>query len=109
MSSLSQEESRSISENVKWGQRKRFTDGKTSVAFSHFLGYDQGEDGSWVINEEEAETVREIFRLFLEGLSNKATSTSETGTRSYGISRQRGKSSVTRVNWKRKSRHRRTR
>ena len=28
MSSLAQEESRSISENVTWGQRKRFADGK---------------------------------------------------------------------------------
>lgn len=72
MSSLSQEESRSISKNVKWGQRKRFADGKTTVAFSRFLGYDQDENGNWVINEEEAKTVREIFRLFLEGLSSTA-------------------------------------
>lgn len=72
MSSLSQEESRSISENVKWGQRKRFADGKCSVSFSRFLGYDQDEEGNWVVNEEEAETVREIFRLFLEGLSGTA-------------------------------------
>ena len=27
MSSLAQEESRSISENVRWGQRKKFSDG----------------------------------------------------------------------------------
>ena len=54
MSSLSQEESRSISKNVKWGQRKRFADGKCSVSFSHFLGYDQDAEGNWVINEEEA-------------------------------------------------------
>lgn len=38
------------------------------MAFSHFLGYDQDENGNWVINEKEAKTVREIFRLFLEGL-----------------------------------------
>lgn len=57
---------------MKWGQRKRFADGKCTVSFSRFLGYDQDEEGNWVINEEEAETVREIFRLFLEGLSNKA-------------------------------------
>ena len=31
MSSLAQEESRSISENVTWGQRKRFADGKVSM------------------------------------------------------------------------------
>lgn len=39
MSSLAQEESRSISENVTWGQRKRFADGKVSLPYAHFLGY----------------------------------------------------------------------
>ena len=39
MSSLAQEESRSISENVTWGQRKRFADGKVSLPYRHFLGY----------------------------------------------------------------------
>ena len=69
MSSLAQEESRSISENTTWGQRKRFADGRASVAFGQFLGYDRGADGSFVINEEQAETVRLIYRLFLEGRS----------------------------------------
>ena len=50
MSSLAQEESRSISENVTWGQRKRFADGKVTVPFKRFLGYDRGEDGNLVIN-----------------------------------------------------------
>ena len=67
MSSLAQEESRSISENVTWGQRKRFADGKVNLPYKHFLGYDRGEDGDPVINEEEAEVVRLIYRLFLEG------------------------------------------
>lgn len=34
MSSLAQEESRSISENCTWGQRKRFADGKVTIPFS---------------------------------------------------------------------------
>lgn len=67
MSSLAQEESRSISENVTWGQRKRFADGKVSMPYKRFLGYDKGPDGTPVINEEQAEVVRLIFRLFLEG------------------------------------------
>ena len=74
ISSISQEESRSISENVKWGHRKRMADGKVSVPFSRFLGYDKGEDGNLVINEKEAETVRLIYRLFLEGLTAYAIS-----------------------------------
>ena len=39
MSSLAQEESRSISENVTWGIRKRFADGKVALPYKHFLGY----------------------------------------------------------------------
>ncbi len=69
MSSLSQEEARSISENVTWGQRKRFADGKVSLAYSRFLGYDKGADGKMVINPEQAETVRLIYGLFLEGMT----------------------------------------
>jgi site-specific DNA recombinase len=67
MSSLAQEESRSISENVTWGQRKRFADGKVSMPYKQFLGYDKGEDGTPVINEEEADIVKLIYQLFLEG------------------------------------------
>lgn len=67
MSSLAQEESRSISENVTWGQRKRFADGKVSFAYSRFLGYKRGEDGIPEIIEEEAEIVRRIYRLFMSG------------------------------------------
>lgn len=52
MSSLAQKESRSISENVKWGHRKRFADGKVSIPFSIFLGYKKGEDGNLEIDEE---------------------------------------------------------
>ena len=69
MSSLAQEESRSISENVLWGIRKRYADGKVSLAYSNFLGYDKGKDGNLVINPEQAETVRYIFSRFLEGKS----------------------------------------
>lgn len=69
MSSLAQEESRSISENVCWGHRKRMADGKYSVAFSRFLGYDQGKNGEFVINEDEAVYVRRIFSLYIQGYS----------------------------------------
>ena len=45
MSSLAQEESRSISGNVTWGQRKCFADGKVTFPYSSFLGYRKGLDG----------------------------------------------------------------
>lgn len=67
MSSLAQEESRSISENVTWGQRKRFADGKVSLPYKHFLGYEKGDDGLPKIVEKEAVVVQLIYKLFLEG------------------------------------------
>ena len=67
MSSLAQEESRSISENVTWGQRKRMADGKFSLPYAQFLGYEKGEDGLPVIVPEEAKVVRLIYRLYMEG------------------------------------------
>lgn len=70
MSSLAQEESRSISENVTWGQRKRMADGKVSFAYSRFMGLDKDrETGKIVVNPEQAEVVKLIFRLFLEGMT----------------------------------------
>lgn len=72
MSSLAQEESRSISENVTWGQRKRFSDGKVSMPYKRFLGYEKGEDGTPKIVESEAEIVRMIYRLFMEGKTSSA-------------------------------------
>ena len=68
MSSLAQEEARSISENCTWGQRKRFADGKASLAYSRFLGYDRAEDGGFALNEKEAVIVRRIYALFLSGM-----------------------------------------
>lgn len=67
MSSLAQEESRNISENVTWGQRKRFADGKVSMPYKHFLGYRKGENGEPEIVPEEAEIVRRIYGLLLKG------------------------------------------
>lgn len=72
MSSLAQEESRSISENVTWGKRKRFSDGKVSLPYKHFLGYERGEtkDAPPVVNPEQAVIVRRIYSLFMEGFTS---------------------------------------
>ena len=65
MSSLAQEESRSLSENTTWGKRKQFAEGKTSVGYSAFLGYDK----DFKINEEQAQVVKLIYKLFVGGRS----------------------------------------
>lgn len=75
MSSIAQEESRSISENVTWSKRKQAKDGKVSVAYGQFLGYDRGPDGKFQINEEQAEVVKLIYSLFLQGKSTNNIST----------------------------------
>jgi DNA invertase Pin-like site-specific DNA recombinase len=67
MSSLAQEESRSISENVTWGKRRSFEAGKVSLPYKRFLGYERGEDGRPQIVESEAAVVRLIYALFLQG------------------------------------------
>lgn len=67
MSSLAQEESRSISENVTWGQRKRFADGKFSLPYKQFLGYEKGPDGLPKIVPEQAAIVRRIYTSFMQG------------------------------------------
>lgn len=89
MSSLAQEESRSISENVTWGQRKRFADGKVSMPYKHFLGYEKGPDGLPKIVPEQAEIVRYIYDLFMSGKTITAIANQLT---SEGIHSPGGKS-----------------
>lgn len=72
MSSLAQEESRSISENVTWGQRKRFADGKVSMPYRSFLGYRKGKEGQPEIVPEEAEIVKRIYAMFMQGKTSCA-------------------------------------
>ncbi len=67
MSSIAQEESRSISENITWGMRKNMARGKVTMAYGKFLGYRRGADGKPEIVEEEAEVVRRIYQLYLDG------------------------------------------
>ena len=68
MSSMAQEESRSISENTTWGQRRRFAEGRGSVAYGQFLGYDK----DFKVDKEQAKTVQLIYKLFLSGLTYNA-------------------------------------
>lgn len=71
MSSIAQEESRSISENVTWGKRKAAEKGIVQFAWNNFLGYRKGEDGKPEIVPEEAEIVKLIYNKYLfEGLSS---------------------------------------
>lgn len=67
LSSLAQDESRSISENSTWGIRRRFEKGQHKMSTKRFLGYDTDEDGKLVINRKQAVVVKLLFDEYLSG------------------------------------------
>lgn len=69
LSALAQDESRSISDNIRWTFAKKFAAGIPVINLKRMLGYDRGEDGEWYINPEQAEIVRYIFEKYFCGLS----------------------------------------
>ncbi|MFA9413956.1 MULTISPECIES: recombinase family protein [unclassified Streptococcus] len=69
MSSLAQEESRSISENVTWGRRRQLAQGKVTFSYSQVMGFRQKEGGGFEIDPEEAKIVRYIFQQVLLGIN----------------------------------------
>lgn len=70
LSSQAQEESRNISENTRWGITRRFENGIIAVNHKKFMGYTKDKkSGELVIVAEQAEIVRRIFRMYLEGSS----------------------------------------
>lgn len=67
MSSLAQQEVESLSQNVKMGLKMKMKRGEL-IGFNGCLGYDyHPEDKTLTINEEEAEIVRFIYDMYLQG------------------------------------------
>lgn len=69
MASLAQQESQSLSQNVKLGLQFRYQNGQVQVNHNHFLGYTKDADGNLIIDPEQAEVVKRIYREYLEGSS----------------------------------------
>ena len=69
MASLAQQESQSLSQNVKLGLQYRYQQGKVQINHNRFLGYTKDADGNLIIDPEQAEIVKRIYREYLEGLS----------------------------------------
>jgi len=67
LSSLAQDESRSISENSQWGIRRRFENGQFKMSTKRFLGYDTDENRKLIINPEQAEIVERKYEEYLSG------------------------------------------
>ena len=82
LASFAQEESRSISENIKWRIRKGFENGQTRN--TKIYGY-RVVNGTLSIKEDEAAVVQRIFDMFLSGDSCYmiAQKLNREGTRSY--------------------------
>ena len=69
MASLAQQESESLSQNVKLGLQFRYQAGKVQVNHNRFLGYTKDDDGNLIIEPTEAAVIKRIYREYLEGAS----------------------------------------
>ena len=83
LASFAQEEVRSLSDNVKWGTRKRFEKGIPNGRFQIY-GY-RWDGDHLVVEPEEAKIVKLIYDNFLNGLSAESTEKQleEMGVKSY--------------------------
>ena len=72
--SIAQSESEAKSRNIKWGMQYRFSNGTSALANRVCYGYKHSKEGELVPDEEKADIVRMIFRLYLEGKSLLAIS-----------------------------------
>lgn len=69
MASLAQQESQSLSQNVKMGLQYRYQQGEIQVNCARFLGYTKDENKRLVVVPEEAAIIKRIYREYLEGAS----------------------------------------
>ncbi|MBK5243247.1 recombinase family protein [Clostridium sp.] len=67
LAAIAEEERKAVRENVKWAIEKKFKRGEVIVDVNRLIGYDKDENGRFVINKEQAEVVRKIYKLFLAG------------------------------------------
>lgn len=68
MASLAQEESRNLSENIKWGMTRKMERGEFTLPYKRLLGYRKGKDGRPEIIKKEAKIVQRIYWLFLNNV-----------------------------------------
>lgn len=90
LSALAQDESRSISDNIRWAFQRNFQAGKPQINLNRMIGYDMGENGEWIINLEQAEIVRYIFHRFVSG---------QTANKIAGELNAQGKKTVNGKKW----------
>ena len=69
LATVAEEESRSKSFIMNWSSERRFSKGIFLTPV--LLGYDQDDEGQLVVNPEEAETVKVIYDLYINGWSTR--------------------------------------
>ena len=85
---FAQAESQTRSESIKFGIQNRMRSGRTILNHRQFLGYTKGPDGVLQIVPEEAEIVRKIFDLYIQGNGVRKI---KTYLESHGIKTVTGK------------------
>lgn len=63
-----QEESKSMSDNIKWGIRERMREGKVCLNYTRFLGYTKDKNGKLVVVESEACYCQKDIRIIPQWL-----------------------------------------
>ena len=69
MASLAQQESQSLSQNVKLGLQYHYQQGEIQVSCTRFLGYSKDENKHLVVVPKKSEIIKHIYREYLEGAS----------------------------------------
>lgn len=97
LSSQAQEESRNISENVKWGLKRKYEKGEVLVR--RMFGYEKREDGQLHIIPNEADTIRLLYQKYLEGesLNSLARMLKEMGIKTIRGNTEWNVSSIRRI------------
>lgn len=76
LAGIAEEERKSVQTNIQWMIRKNYLRGNAMLNANHLLGYDKDNAGNLMIHPEQAEIVRRIFQMYLNGYS------------AYGIARK---------------------
>ena len=69
LAAMAEQESRTMSNNIKWAYQKKFEKGEVTINTGTVLGYRKAVSGGYEIVEEEAKIVRRIFREYVSGMS----------------------------------------
>jgi site-specific DNA recombinase len=69
LAAIAEEERKSVCSNVQWAMQNKCKRGEVMVDTNRLLGYDTDSKGILVINEEQAKIVRQIYELYLVGIS----------------------------------------